>query len=343
MNTDMSKTKVICILPVKNESWILKNFVECALTWADFIIIGDHNSTDESINIAQHYDRVKVVPLLNPSFDAGARRKILLDEARKIPGKRLIFAIDADEMISANWIDSPEWELMMNAQPGTSFQFDSPYLFPGLEQAYLIGLECAFTDDNSEYCGSVINESRLPETIGEKYYLHDIKVLHYQHIEPQRLLSRHRFYKCVDIIDKGTRPWAASIEWQDKEVKSYGLPIVPVDHAWLKGYTWLDEFRSQREPANKVYWWDEEVLNYFDRYGIDRFRKINIWDIDWNAKAQLLGRQGDYSDPRSPFEVWVHKLIRNHWTELRKGQARENILLWTAYLFGRVGLRAFGW
>jgi glycosyltransferase involved in cell wall biosynthesis len=339
----LPETSVICVLPVKNESWILKQFIEAALAWADIIIIGDHNSTDGSASIARQYDRVKVIPLRNPSFDAGARRKTLLDEARKIPGKRLIFVIDADEMLSANSVDSLEWELMLNAEPGTSFQFDSPYLLPGLEYAYIIALEGAFIDDGSQYSGSIIDEPRKPVTTGPKIQLTDIKVLHYQHIDPQRLLSRHQFYKCVEIIERGTRPWAACIGYQETDIKSYGLPIIPVDQAWLKGYDWLDEFKLKKEGNESTHWWDEEVLNYFDSYGTGRFRKINIWDVDWNKKAQLLGRKGDYCDPRSRYEIWVHKFIKKYWSELKTGQARENYFFWLAYMLGRVGLRALGW
>ena len=103
----MSKTNVICVVPVKNEAWILKNFIECASFWADYIIIGDHDSSDNSAKIAQLYDRVIVIPIHDRSLDRGNRRKILIDAARKILGRRLIFTLDSDEMISANWHRSP--------------------------------------------------------------------------------------------------------------------------------------------------------------------------------------------------------------------------------------------
>jgi hypothetical protein len=39
----MSDATVICIVPVKNEAWILGNFLTCAQKWADHIIVADHN------------------------------------------------------------------------------------------------------------------------------------------------------------------------------------------------------------------------------------------------------------------------------------------------------------
>ena len=62
----MSKTTVICLVPVKNESWILKHFIECARLWADFIIVLDDDSADGSAAIARTYDCVKVISRRNP-------------------------------------------------------------------------------------------------------------------------------------------------------------------------------------------------------------------------------------------------------------------------------------
>jgi hypothetical protein len=343
MKRDVSETKIICILPVKNEAWILKHFIEAALAWADFIIIGDHNSIDGSASIALQYDRVKVIPLSNPSFDAGDRRAILLDEARKIPGKRIIFAIDADEMLSANWADSPEWDLILNAPPGTMFRIDWPYILPGLEQALMFGVEAIFVDDGTEYVGNIISEERIPITAGDIEYIRDIKLLHFVNIDPNRKSSKQRWYKCFETVEVGTRPWAACIKYPNNVSSSYGLPIVPVDEKWLSGFKWLADYKSVTEEVEQCYWWDEEVLNYFDRYGTGRFRKINIWDVDWNAKARSLLRRGNYNDPRSIFEVWVHKFIEKYWNELKIGQASENHLFWLGYMLGRVGLRIMGW
>lgn len=339
----MSKTKVICILPVKNEAWILKHFIEAALSWADIIIIGDHNSTDGSADIARQYDRVKVISLQNPSFDAGDRRKILFEEARKIPGKRLIFAIDADEMLSANWADSPDWGRMLNARPGTMFRINWPYLLPGLDQAVLFGVEAAFVDDGTEYIGNIIGEERIPITNGDVEYIQDINLLHFVNIDPYRKKSKQRWYKCFEFIEVGTRPWAACIKYPNEVSLNYGLTIVSVDEKWVRGFNWLDAYRLGNKVVEQRYWWDEEVINYFDLYGPDRFRKINIWDVDWNALAKLSGRDGKYDDPRSIFEIWVHRLIEKYWNELKIGQASENRLYWLFYMLGRAGLRVLGW
>src|SRR5262245_59664221 len=191
----MSDTKVICIVPVRNESWILQNFIESAQTWADLIIIGDHNSRDDSANIARTYAKVKVITFHDQSIDRGVRRNRLIEEARLVPGKRLVFTLDADEMISANWACSAEWQLMLNSKPGTRFEFDWIEPFPGLRQADTFSQLAAFVDDGSEYSnlGTEIHESRIPNTNGALVKLYDIKLLHYIFIDPKRMFSKHQW------------------------------------------------------------------------------------------------------------------------------------------------------
>ncbi|GAG56902.1 unnamed protein product, partial [marine sediment metagenome] len=51
----MKRPKIICLTPVKNEAWILDNFIKCASLWADHIIIADQDSTDDARKIAKKY------------------------------------------------------------------------------------------------------------------------------------------------------------------------------------------------------------------------------------------------------------------------------------------------
>jgi glycosyltransferase involved in cell wall biosynthesis len=329
-------------VPIKNESWILVNFIECALTWADFVIVGDHCSSDDSANIvrqyAQKYNTVKIIPIPDRAYE-DIRRKVLIDEARKIPGRRLIFSIDADEMISANWTASSEWDLMLNAAPGTRFHFDWIELWPGLKQCCIFGMTAAFVDDDTEYHGVKIHSPRIPATTGTTVELKDIKLLHYVLIEPARMFSRHRWYKCYEYVEIGEKPWDICVSYQDTQIKTYDRPVVPAREEWLK-YEWLDKYKSGEETGNQCYWWDQEILDYFNTYGVQKFSKLNIWDVDWNHKAKLLGRKGDYPDPRSNYEISIHRFIEKYREDLKFS---KKLLFRAINKFARTVLRAFGW
>lgn len=174
----------------------------------------------------------------------------------------------------------------------------------------------------------------------EVVHLKEIKLLHFIDVDPERMFSKHRFLKCYEYLENGGRPWRICITYQDTRIKSYDAPIISLREEWIAGFNWLDEYRSRKENAGLCYWFDREVLNYFDKYGVKKFRKLNIWDVDWNQKAQLLNRRGHYQDPRSAYEVSVHKFIENHREELKIKQNFE----WKAVrLFGKTVLRALGW
>ena len=229
---------------------------------------------------------------------------------------------------------------MLNAQPGTRFRFDWLEILPNLRKAAFFEKLIAFKDDGTEYIGTMKHEPTIPITTGEIVHLKEIKLLHYILIEPQRMFSKHRWNKCLEIAELGKRPWPMCIMYQDREIKHYDAPIVPMRVEWVHGYEWLEEFRAVKNDSDKCYWYDEQVLDYFDKYGINKFRKLNIWDVDWNKRAQLLGRAGNYNDPRSMFEIWMHKFIEKHREELKMRQG----FMWKAVCkFGETVLRSMGW
>lgn len=320
----------------------MPHFIECATLWADIIIVGDHNSSDATASIASRNTKVRIVSLNNTGFDRGLRRKMLLTEARKTPGDRLIFSIDADEMISANWAQSPEWALMLNAKPGTKFKFDWLEILPGVAQAAVFSKIVAFKDDGSEYVGDGLtqHELPLPATSGETVPLRDIKLLHYILIDPERMFSKHRWFKCIEHIELGKRPWPMCVMYQDTTIKNYDAPVVNMEKEWLEGYGWLCEYQGFSRKAVQCYWYDEQVLDYFDKYGTARFSKLNIWDADWNAKAKLLGKPGAYDDCRSAFEIWLHAFITKHREELKMRRSFKARLV---NRLADVVLGKFGW
>lgn len=336
----MSKPNIICVVSVRNDSWILKNFLECATKWADWVIVGDHNSTDNSVEIAQQFDCVKTI-FHEPSSSFLSRRRDLLVEARKIPGPRIIFILDSDEMISANWSESPDWRTILNAEPGVCFSFEWVELRAGLRDASVFWMPTIFVDDGSEYpAGEAIHESRVPITRFGLTKLYDIKLLHYAMIDPVKIFSKHRYYKCYEFIELKKRPWALDVYYQDTTYKTYNAPLIPVKDEWLEGYNWLNKYKEDKQQGQDAYWYDAEVLNYFDLYGVEKFRRLNIWDVDWNKKAELLNRRVGYRDPRSPYEVWIHKFIEKNREGLKMSPQFQYRVV---RLFARTALRALGW
>src|SRR5580693_6112239 len=117
------RPNLICLTPIKNEAWELDVFLKCTSLWADYIILADQNSTDGSQEIAKKYPKVRLIENKSNEYDEAKRQRLLIDEARKIEGPRILFALDADEVFSANYLQSSDWQQIINSKPGDVFGF----------------------------------------------------------------------------------------------------------------------------------------------------------------------------------------------------------------------------
>lgn len=326
---------MICLTPVKNEAWILDRFLSCASLWADHIIVADQGSKDDSVAIARRYPKVTLIENPSRSYDEGARQRLLLEAARRIPGQRILIALDADEVLTANWSDGPEWRAVRLAKPGTVIRFQWANLRPDLQTCWLPPqrLPLGFADDGSEHGGSMIHSDRLPiPADAPSLVLREIKVLHYQYTDWPRMESKQRWYQCWEQLRQPRR--AAQIYRQYHFMHAIpATQVRPVRPEWFKGYQQqgIDLTSISREDS---YLWDRLVLEMIKQHGSATFRRINIWDVDWKLKAKQTGVDGDgIHDPRS----WLDRAVL-HW--LRKTQEQytrplNRLLQWL--------LRFVGW
>jgi len=305
----------ICLTPVKNEAWILDRFLQCASTWADHIVVADQQSDDGSREIARSYEKVKLIDNDTPSYDEGARQKLLIDAGRQIPvnDRRVLIALDADEMLSANWMDSTEWEDLLAAEPGTVLRFQWANVGPDVSCAWVDSdhKPFGFVDDGSPHRGRRIHSPRIPiPESGSEMTFHSIKVLHYQYASWERMRSKQRWYQAWERLNNADkRPVTIFRQYHHMEaaIQNAGL----VEDKWLRNYEARGvDMRSI--PVHPVYHWDKELLEIFDEHGTEPFRKLNVWDADWEKISQSADLEVDTTveDPRSSMERMVHDWLR---------------------------------
>jgi hypothetical protein len=305
---------IICLTPVKDEAWILDRFIRCASLWADHIVIADQGSEDGSWDIASRHDNVTLVHNPHEGWDERSRQHLLINTARALPtnGQRILISLDADEALSANWTTSPDWDTIRQAPPGTVIGFHWANVLPGFEQAWVPPDRkwFCFVDDGHPHHPDLIHGPRLPvPEHAPRILLDDLKVLHFQYTDWDRMQSKQRWYQAWERL---TFPEKRPVEIFRQYNHMHGIPeaeIVPLRDEWLSAYE-ENGIPMRRVNKDESYRWDREIVAMLDEHGVEPFRKIAIWDVDWSERGRQLGHNvnGEWADPRSTTEKYIH-----HW------------------------------
>lgn len=320
--------KIIVLTPVKNESWILEKFILATSLWADKIIFAYQDSDDNTLKILNKYkDIVKIVKNKCDEFNEPERQKLLINEARKIKGNNIFIALDADEFLTLNKKSFLELKKIKELNRGTVVMFDwvniklDKFVYWMAPQKMPFG----YVDNNDKHQGQIIHSIRVPMTNESQiYYAKHIKVMHYQYTDWARMESKHRWYQCWELIHNKTKnPIEIYRQYHHMySIKEQNLHKIP-NH-------WFSFYSSRHIDLKKVvidnkYYWDKIVFLLFKKYGINYFKKLSIWDVNWN---NLLSTSKIY-DPRGMFDKVVHYYLKT--TQI---YSDKKIIKLTDYLLG---------
>jgi glycosyltransferase involved in cell wall biosynthesis len=325
--------------PVRNEAWTLDRFLQCAETWADHIVLADQCSTDETRALASKYSKVVVVDNPGTEFNDGERHRLVLEAARRIPGPRLILAVDADEALSADVLDSPHWEQVLKAPPGTVITAEWINYLPGDDRVWVpkTAVPIGFVDDGRAHNAGQIHVDRVAVFDSDpRLSLGPIKLLHFQYVDWARMKSKQRRYQCMEAL------WHADKRPVQIYRQYHRMDAAPASQLRQDDPAWLDGYRKRgidvrAAPSDgEVFWWDEEVLDMLLEHGSERFRRIDVWDVDWSSVARRLGRaspNGELADPRSTIDRAAFWLLAktqgiSHWPAVRIVQRMLSLFGW---------------
>ncbi len=321
------KPTIICLTPVKNEAWVLDIFLKSTSLWADYIIIADQMSTDGSREIALKYPKVILIDNKSESFNEPERQKLLINEARKISGKRLLITLDADEIFSPEFLTSKEWDNMLMAKSGTIFRFQWANFLPDLQKMwYGYYFPWGYMDDGAEHTSqNQIHSARIPlpnnHTVVD---IQDFKVIHLQYTDWSRMASKHRYYQCMEVINYPDKSGVDIYRQYHHMIAVKDNDKIEIPKKWFHLYQELG-IDFNKLSFSKEYWFDKAVLSFFDEFGIHKFSKVDIWNTDWRTKAKYYNRKPfeKYKDPRNIIEkiiIWwlkktqkksTHKVYRH--------------------------------
>lgn len=329
-----NRPKIICLTPVRDEAWILERFLACASLWADHIIIADQHSTDGSREIAARFPKVILVD--NPpgdNFNEYQMRSVLFDRAREIPGPRILVVLDADEVLTANCQSSPEWQMILNAEPGITFQLSCLNLWPGSQQ-YWHGMlfKRIYVDDDAPYAtDNVIHTNHLPKSVNSSLVtLQEIHFLHFKYTDWARMESRNRWYQCWELINCPTRhPIDLFRLHHLQDYVEQNNQLRTVKPEWFARYEEQGiEMRSVQVAS--AYRWDNEVTKLLKEHGSEYFSALDIWE-----------RQ-ETNDPRSKSQKLLHHYLRAtqpayvRWRPYQKAFSRKKPTWYALRIFDEI-------
>lgn len=307
----MEETKhtplLIVMTPVRNEAWVLRAFLEATSLWADHIIIADQMSTDGSREIAKEYPKVILIDNNRPEMHMAATRRLLFEEAKKIEGEKILFALDADEFLSGDFVHTEDWRKILESKPDDSFCWRWMNLKGGNPQLYFAGPHFYWAVHESpvlwegEFPDNFIHEWRLPWSPNadgsHSFNLDDFYSIHLARVHQNRQKNKERFYQ-VSTLGQNPKKSSVSLYRQYHTEEDLQVLQVPFDAYKFYESKGLDIWQYVDLHDEGAYY-TSEILRYFERDGIGKYAMLDIWDKDW------MKRNG-VTDPRTK----LHKLFQ---------------------------------
>lgn len=301
--------RLIALMPVKNEKWIIERNLNTLVNFCDLIIIADQQSSDGTAEFLKNFSP-KVITINNPArFHSTKIRWHLLEVSRAYLGNNFIFSPDADEIFSSNILDPNILDQITNQAPGVAVQvpwiqlWRHPLFWRNDASTWANRwMTAGFRDDRrvkySPILASNDHNWRIP-CCRHLQRATKVKLLHYQFVLFERMLSKQRWYRVIEAMEHGNAQAQRINHYYGVTRDERRLHLDPVEEDWLSGWRKLGLDLENFEVL-PLYWYDVEVLRFFSERGPAYFASLDIWDADWEGKRQLARDQGYEGLPGHP-------------------------------------------
>jgi len=293
--------KVIALMPVKNEEWILEKTLAPLSKICDHIMVADQNSTDRSIEIVRSIPNC-ILSKNDEVYHSSNVRKMLLDAAREsFSGSNLLISLDADEIFTSNILDKDIMESWKALPKGTSISlvwnqlWRSIHLYRNDDSVWTNNRKYfVYIDDKSRAFDNVnvINDhtGRFPFDPRKIYVENRVSVLHFQFVCYERMLSKQNYYMVSEKVFGDETDKCINEKYKIAKDEE-NISFQRVDKKFYSG--WEELGMSFDIRINEyLFWYDLEVLSMMKKYGCRFFKNLNIWDIDWKLKKQMALAKG---------------------------------------------------
>ena len=293
-----SRRKIVGLISARNEAKIIAPCLQALSYYTDAIVFLDDASEDDTVRLvkamAAEYNIETIIEKGAWHRNEPADRNALLQAGRKIAGTHFI-VLDADEMFTANCAGCGILRnRIAQLQSGDKLILPWIQLWRGIDQYRADDSVWAhnhkafiFCDDgNCCYASDFIHTARVPENLAGKPCLiagNTLAVMHFQFVNWRNMLVKQAWYRCLERLRRPDKS-AVAINRRyapSKDETNMRLKNVPAE--WFAGY---DFFKPDAYHLPDT-WREQQVLEWFRKYGEAAFADLDIWDIDW---GQGLGQ-----------------------------------------------------
>lgn len=288
--------KVVGLMPVRNEDWVLGLSLRVALEWCDEVVVWLHACTDNSARIVNEISLENPGAITfnvadDPKWDEMAHRQAMLGVARA-RGATHIAMVDADEIMTGNVVNEV-WGFIERLPATDILQVPLYNLRGGIRRFHADGLwgnrivSIAFVDDPRREWGGDMFHAReprgLPLRVWKPEWLRHGGVMHLWGANEHRLLAKHALYKMVERV-----------RWPNKPVKDidtmYSMCIKGARRneaaswrfaaalpQWWELYEqrgWMQYLNLDAEP-----WQEAEVTRLVAEHGRERFEGLDLFGV----------------------------------------------------------------
>jgi len=286
MNTSINRiTKIVVLVPIKNEDWILDKFLAITEKFADSILIADQFSTDRSVEIASKYDKVILIRNESQTYDEAYRQRLLIAKSRELfSGRNFLLALDADELLTADSLLSKFWIDIDHIKPGTVITFEKPDILSPMSNCirYSDGFKLGYLDDGREHKGKLIHSPRIPfDESSPILNISDVKFMHYARVRSLEYYDRQRLYSMIENV-RGVNPFYKRLNGYSPKISSMNniSKIEISEESWFDGWEKMGiEIRKIPSCINNIY--ANQICELLAKYGSIKFSLDDIWDRDW--------------------------------------------------------------
>lgn len=315
----MKKSPLLVVLtPVRNEAWILHAFLKATSLWADYIIIADQMSIDGSREIYPQYEKVIVVDNPREEMHQARTRQLLFEAAKKIEGDKILLALDADEFLSGDFVNTHGWKTIINSEPGDVFCFRWMNLLPDINkymthQPYYWAVHMNEDVMKGKFPDNFIHEWRLPwpKHVHQEYIIEDISFIHFARVNQQRQANKEIFYQVSTAYKDDNYSGIKLFRHYQTYHPITEDEVVEVPNDAFIYYTnnnlnLLQEIKCEDVGQHYI----DSVLRNFKEKGLKHFAKLDIWDNDFVKKYNL-------KNPQSIFDRAIIAYLRStkKWTK----------------------------